>query len=122
MKRKWFKPFDLLIVGAVLALALFLLFGMRRPVGDTVCIYVGDALYDEIPLSEQLPLQYTVVTERGSLQLSFSAEGVAVIDSDCPDDVCVRTGRVVRAGESIVCAPLGVCITVGDGGLDGVTG
>ena len=123
MKRSWIKPLDLLLIGAILLSGCLLVLLMhRRPAGDTVRIYVENTLYDELSLSDALPVDYCVFTERGSLYLAFSEDGVSVTASDCPDDVCVRTGKIARTGESIVCAPLGVCITVGDGGLDGVTG
>ena len=122
MKRKWLRSFDLVIVAAVLFAAALLFFFMRRgEAGDTVRVFVGNDLYTTISLSDP-PAEHTVVTAHGTLTLSVTEAGVAVRDSDCPDGVCVRTGRIARRGESIVCVPLGVSVTVGDAVLDGVTG
>lgn len=121
MNRRFFRPRDFVFVGALLALAILLLL-VPREQGDTVYIYVEGGLYDSVRLTEEPPASYAVKTEQGVLTLAFSREGVAVTHSDCKDAVCVRTGRITHKGESIVCAPLGVCITLGEGALDGVTG
>ncbi len=90
--------------------------------GDTVYVYVGDGLYATLSLDTPLSDEYLVETDAGELRLSVPGEGVAVTHADCPDGVCVRTGRIAKQGESIVCVPLGVCITVGTPEYDGVTG
>ena len=45
-------------------------------------------------------------------------------EADCPNRLCVQTGRIRYGGQSIVCLPhrLAVRITGGASGLDGVTG
>ena len=45
--------------------------------------------------------------------------GVAYVQhSDCPDGVCLASGSISRSGESILCAPAGVTLTVKGGGSD----
>lgn len=122
MKRKWVTRTDLFLLLSLLAVLLaFALLCKPKREGDTVSVYVGNELYAAFSLADA-PEAYTVVTEKGSLLLSFDGMGVAATHADCPDGICVRTGRISRAGESIVCAPLGICITVEGGSLDGVTG
>ena len=45
-------------------------------------------------------------------------------EADCPNLLCVKTGKIRYAGQSIVCLPhrLAVRITGGASGLDAVTG
>ena len=45
-------------------------------------------------------------------------------EADCPTQICVKTGKIRYAGQSIVCLPhrLAVRITGGTDRLDGVTG
>lgn len=38
--------------------------------------------------------------------------GVRILQADCPDQVCVRTGFIMRKGQSIVCVPGRLLITV----------
>ncbi len=41
-----------------------------------------------------------------------------VSTSDCPDGVCVASGRISRSGETVICAPAGVRLQVKGGGAD----
>ena len=125
MKRRFFRLGDtvaLLIALFVILLAYFLFSPTGRERTDTVYIYADGTLYGTVTLRDMPTDAYTVVTERGEITLHFSDDGVSVTEAACPDHVCVRTGKIAYVGESIVCAPLGVCITFGEGLLDGVTG
>ena len=121
MKRKWITRADLLVLFCLLLSTLVLFLLAPREEGDTVTVYVGNEPYIAFSLADA-PREYTVTTEKGSLRLVCETDGVSVLHSDCPDAVCVRTGRIARKGESIVCVPLGICITIGESDLDGVTG
>ena len=60
-----------------------------------------------------------------TLRVAAAAEGVRVAESDCPTHDCVRTGTVSRAGQSIVCLPARIVITLdgaGGGAYDAVAG
>ena len=122
MKRKWITRADVSITALILVCALSLFLVTRpRDKGEHVSVYLENELVAEFSLFDA-PERYEITTEKGSVILGFDGDGAFVLRSDCPDDVCVRTGHVSCAGESIVCVPLGVCITVEGGGLDGVTG
>ena len=45
-------------------------------------------------------------------------------EADCPTGLCVKTGRIRFAGQSIVCLPHKLAIRIGGGasGMDAVTG
>ena len=49
---------------------------------------------------------------------------VWLLDADCPNQLCVKTGKIRYAGQSIVCLPhkLAVRIVGGASSLDAVTG
>ena len=122
MNRRFFTKGDLFLLFCVSLVLLALFWGLRpKEEGETVSVYVENRLYATFPLSDREET-HTVVTEKGSLTLLFTSDGVCASHSDCVDDVCVRTGSISKKGESIVCAPLGVCVTVEGGTLDGVTG
>ena len=42
--------------------------------------------------------------------ITADGSGVRVADSDCPTQDCVHTGRISRAGQSIVCLPAQVAV------------
>lgn len=120
--KRLFRFWDLIPLALVLllALALFLVLSDAEQ-GSTVKIYVGNELYGEYALPDELTRR-TVTTDTGTLTLALAPDGVWVTEVNCPDKTCQRTGKISHKGEAIVCVPLGVSVTLGDGGVDGVTG
>ncbi|MEG2858121.1 MAG: NusG domain II-containing protein, partial [Clostridia bacterium] len=37
---------------------------------------------------------------------------IRILESDCPDKICVKTGWISRGGQTIACVPLGIVITI----------
>ena len=61
----------------------------------------------------------------GTNTLTVSGGTAQIVQADCPDQVCVRQGAVRYAGESIVCLPHRLIVTIeggAAGGIDGSTG
>lgn len=124
------KPtfWDALVAAAVLLLALaaFLLFYGGRSGGElTAVITVDGAEYGRYVLSSiDGELDVSPDGLAYPLTLSLTPEGVWVAQSDCPTQDCVHTGKITRSGESIVCLPnrLTVSLTGGSGGIDAAIG
>ena len=52
------------------------------------------------------------------LTVRISDGKVWVTDANCPDKTCEHTGKISRAGQSIVCLPNGVTVSIsGEGDL-----
>ncbi len=123
----WLKTHknDLFLIAALLvlggALALFLL--LTRQGGGTVRVQVDGETVMELPLHQDAEL---VLGEDGHTNTLVIENGTArVIEADCPDQVCVRQGAVQYAGESIVCLPHRLIVTIEGGvgnSIDGVAG
>ncbi len=48
---------------------------------------------------------------------------VAMLESDCDDEVCIRTGEIDRAGDAIICVPNKVSVEIsGKDGIDAIAG
>ena len=45
-----------------------------------------------------------------TLTVTASEDGLRVSEADCPTQDCVHTGRISRAGQSIVCLPAQVAV------------
>lgn len=41
---------------------------------------------------------------------------VSVVSSDCPDKICVTTGKISEPGQAIICIPARVVIEISEGG------
>lgn len=53
-----------------------------------------------------------------TLTVEETEEGVRVSHSDCPTQDCVRTGTISRSGQSIVCLPARLSVTLTGGGAE----
>lgn len=106
---------DLILIGCLLAavvlggLALYLL----REEGASVTVTVDGKPYGTYALSEELTLD--IRTGDGGEQLNrlIIREGEAFVETaTCPDGICAAHKPISRDGESIVCLPHRVVITV----------
>ena len=114
----------------VLAVVCALAFWGGNAGGDdalTAVISVDGAESERIPLVGLADTERTVESNGYTLHLVLSADGVEMTTSDCPTQECVHTGKITRSGQSIVCLPARVIVTLeggaaADGGVDAVLG
>ena len=135
--------YDLIVGAAVLALAALL--GARfwlspAPESGTLLavVEIDGAEVDRFTLAQAAEetrtytnngVTLTVVpcaTVKRDAQTRTQTEtaGVRVVSSDCPTQDCVHTGQISRAGQSIVCLPAHIVITLAgaDADYDLITG
>ena len=108
---KW-NRFDTLVAltVALLAIVSALLFYLPRSQTGTltVVVTVSGQEVQRTPLSDFTAAD---VAHNGyALHIAAADGGVAVTASDCPTQDCVHTGRISRAGQSIVCLPAQVAV------------
>ena len=123
------KKNDIILIAIILVITIGCLLGMRiwqknNTRGDALAVVTIDGeIYGEYPLSEDL-------TERidlpdGSYNVLTVKDGYAqVTEASCPDQICVHHNHVKYSGESIVCLPNKLVVTVQggeDNGIDGST-
>lgn len=97
------SPADVTLIVLLLAAPGFLLFSLARPrAGKTVAnIYHAGALVGTLTIERD-----TIVNlPDAGVRVEFKAGRVRIVESDCPNQVCVRTGWVSRPGRSIICVP-----------------
>lgn len=105
---KFAKKTDLLVLAAIAAIGLFAFLFYRFTVGTTAVkaeIYQGSTLVETVPLGSGADRTFSV---EGNEQVIFHvyADGsIAFESSDCPDKVCVRSGKLRLAGASAACLP-----------------
>lgn len=116
MFRTRFCAGDLLVLLSLglVAVLLGLSFFLPRGGSNTaelllVSTPAGEAVY---PLStdRELTLQGNGIT----LTVSISGGQARVTETNCPDEICRLSGQISRAGETVVCAPAGIRLTVTD--------
>lgn len=55
---------------------------------------------------------YFIVSNGICVEIQVENRSVSVISSDCPDQICVNSKMISRAGESIVCVPAKLVIQI----------
>jgi len=105
------KWFDLLPVALVLVVAgLWLWWQFSAPAG-TVAVITDDSGQQTISLSEDD--RFTLVGKDGlSVTIVVKDGKLSVAQADCPDQLCVHTAPVSKAGDTVACVPAGIAVTV----------
>ena len=123
-KDERLKKNDLLLIGCLL-LAAGALWLLTRPggAGGWAVVTVDGAEAGRYPLGEDA--RVTIEGAGGYNVLKISGGAAAVVEADCGDLTCVRTGSISREGERIVCLPHKVIVEITGGGAaetDAVSG
>ena len=101
-----------LLVASLIALGVMLL---TRKDGESVVVEINGEHVATYSLSENG--EHIL---NGGTNVLIIEDGKAYMqEANCPDKTCVRKGGVSYSGESIVCLPNRISVTVkGDGGVD----
>lgn len=106
---------DVLLIAALLlcaAAGAVWLFVFRQS-GDTVSVTVDGSLYGVYPLSEPTEVDITSGEHGEQHNRLVIRDGKAFVETaTCPDGICAAHRPIFRDGESIVCLPHGVVVTV----------
>ena len=112
MKNKTLKN-DILLILALLVLAgaAYGILRLTREPGNEAAVTVDGQLVLTVPLTREATV--TVGENRGFRNVvEVSGGRIRVTDADCPDRLCVRQGWIRFGGESIVCLPHKLVVTV----------
>lgn len=118
MFRTKFSVWDAVSAAAILLAALFLALLPLLLADEGTYLEI---VTPETTLTYALDENREIVLDEGGISLTVVIEdGEAYVkDSTCPDGVCRASGRISKSGESVLCAPAGVKLTV-RGGADDV--
>ena len=109
---------DIIFIAVLLALA-FSAWGIlvsSRATGDTVTVTVDGELFGEYPLASDRTVE--IRTGEGANLLVIEGGSARVTEATCPDGICVSHRAISRDGESIICLPNKVVVTVRKSGTD----
>ena len=125
MKReqiRLFRPMDAVLIALLLggAAVLFAVLA-TRPAGTVAEIMQENRVLYTVALDTPGETRYTV---GGKIPVEIAAGDGAVwfAAADCPDKICVRSGKLRKAGDTAACLPAGVVIRVRGGAADATTG
>ena len=125
MERKLITKNDILLIAlAGLVVVLFFVFKGFSQTDLVAEVYYDGEVVDTVNLGEKE--EKKIFTGENDSVVIVSCDGKIHFESSpCPDKVCVRSGRISKAGEGIICAPNRVAIEISgksNNPLDALTG
>lgn len=124
MDRALIKKRELVIILLLLAVALAVWFLFKLfPAGSQVTVEQnGIVVYQQVLSEIKEPLRLEVTGESGQLvYIELDQTGAAIVESSCPDQTCVHTGKITKAGEATICLPERVSVTINGDTVDAMT-
>jgi hypothetical protein len=78
---------------------------LLRPKGQTVEIISGSSVLYTLDLSKEPDREITVEYEGRKNIIKIEDHDIYMLEAECPDHTCIKTGRLSKAGVPIVCLP-----------------
>ena len=109
---------DLIVIGSLLLVAilsLVLVFTLRTKKNLVATVYVQNEVVETIDLSKKEEHDYLIKGVNGDLHVHTHNGAIAVVQSNCPHQDCVKMGYVSETNHPIICAYNAVCISINGG-------
>lgn len=108
MKRK--TLFDILLLLLLISLSLFTIFiiNNKRKSGCSILVKCRNDNEEIFSLKDDGVYEIN----NGTHTIEIKSGKVKVLSSPCKDKICMNTGWISKEGESIVCLPYSITITV----------
>ena len=105
------NTYILLLAVCIIAVCIFVANKALAKSGDYAEVSVdGETVY-ELPLSENTERLITG-TDGGTNKLIISDGVCYITEADCPDKLCIKQGKISKNGESIICLPHKLVVTI----------
>ena len=121
LSRKYgMKKGDFIIIALVLALAaaIFVPYALAPSSALTCEIVQNGVVVKQVRMGAGYRETITLEARGITNIIEIEEDGVSFTKSNCPDQVCVRTGRLTRAGQTAVCLPTRVVVRLIGAGSD----
>jgi hypothetical protein len=123
----FFRPLDALLAILISAASAWGFMAFRVSEGSRALVYVSDRKHAWYELAGGKRL-VEVPTRIGPVKLEIGEGSARVVSSTCPNRLCVKTGKVGRAHQEIVCVPAHLLVVIegaaeggGKGEVDAIT-
>lgn len=106
------KRWDILLVAIILVVAgiCYIYYNQNAQTGTRAVITVDGDVVKELPLDTDTT--YTVQTQAGYNIVTIQDGYADVTDADCRDSVCVESKHISKTGETIVCLPHKMVVSI----------
>ncbi len=111
--------YDIILVAVCLfvSLTLWAVITLTKKPGDTVVVTVGGEEFGRYSIDEDG--EVVIETDKGKNVLTIKDGYADITEATCPDGLCEKQRKIDESGESLVCLPNKVTVTViGGEGVD----
>jgi hypothetical protein len=111
----FFKKTDIIIIVAIILFCIAFwviynnLFAATKVKAE---VYFGSELIYTIMLNEGVSKRITIPQHENVVLQQHEDGSIAFIDSDCPDKICIKTGRLSKVGQTAACLPNKVFVKI----------
>ncbi len=98
-----------IMVLIILAVCAGLIIPKLERAGGFAVVTCGDESVAEIPLDKDGDYGFPQLE---GMVFTVAEGKISVVESDCGDGTCIRTGAISRSGEVIVCVPNKAAVTI----------
>ncbi|SDB16840.1 hypothetical protein SAMN02910263_00782 [Butyrivibrio sp. INlla16] len=110
-KNKKVKSYALLVGVVLLALLIMLINRVNSRNGELVVVSVDGEVVKELAID--VDDEFEVTGFDGGKNKVVVMDGVCYVnEADCPDKLCIKQGKISKIGESIICLPHRVVVTI----------
>ena len=78
----------------------------------TIIIRSDGEIVQQIPLNKTTEIITTIKSKEGTITMQVKNGKVHIIESTCHDKLCIKQGWISKTGESIVCLPNRISISI----------
>ncbi|PYG87744.1 hypothetical protein LY28_01764 [Ruminiclostridium sufflavum DSM 19573] len=105
---KFFRKTDVLIIAGIAAVsfAMWAVYKYNNPGKPAEAeIYYKSELAATIDLNTGTDRQFSIPQNKNVIFYLEKDGSIGFVESDCPDKICIRTGRLKNIGETAACLP-----------------
>ncbi|NLV37376.1 MAG: NusG domain II-containing protein [Clostridiaceae bacterium] len=116
---KLLKKTDFIIIVLILVIAAAMWFVYKSRFSNVAAkaeIYYYSTLVETIDMRDKSERTFSIAQNENVVFLLDNDGNIQFIKSDCPDKVCVNTGKIHMVGQSAACLPNGIVVKIVPGG------
>jgi len=128
---KFFKKSDIIILTVIIVVSV-ITWAVYKNVyshkAGKAEIYYNNQFVETVDLSTGVDKTFSIPQNKNVIFHLYKEGSIRFEESDCPDKICVKAGKLKTVGETAACIPNKIFIKIvsaegnNDGGLDGISG
>ena len=112
---KFVKKTDMIIIGVILVFAVLFMVLYRTKFSDQPAvaeIYYYSDLVETVKLDKKVDKIFSIPQNSHVVFHLYEDGTLRFEESDCPDKVCINTGKIGMVGQSAACLPNGLVVKI----------